>query len=200
MHACKKKKTLTQCKIHRIHILYFILHIILIYFRFRSTLYQHVTCCFYWPAMAGNECLHVTLQYISSTTDIYYPSYHFVICPAYVNRSSLRDLIIQHLYGVAKKDHINYAAITSAECVNDTSPMDHDAADDETNPLAEEQHKIVLPSFNELMLYVNEMSQKRLLNSSSQKYVYGQVQVPFSYEIYQEVKSFIFCLFIFSDN
>lgn len=96
-----------------------------------------------------------------------------------IYRSSLQDTITQHLYGVTKKDHINYALISSIECLSEITN------DTDTNRLSEEQRHIILPSFKGMISYVSEMAQKR--NLSGQKFVYGQITVPYSYEVYQEV-------------
>lgn len=87
------------------------------------------------------------------------------------------------MYGVTKKDHINYALISSIECSSKIS------IEVDTNRLSEEQRPIILPSFKEMIRYVSEMAQKR--NLSGQKFVYGQITVPYAYEVYQEVFEYL---------
>lgn len=55
------------------------------------------------------------------------------------------------------------------------------------NQLSAEQRKVLLPSFKEMIDHVYEMSQKRLSNSSIQRFVYGRVTLAYSYEVYTEV-------------
>lgn len=92
------------------------------------------------------------------------------------------------MYGVSKKDHINYSYISSIDCIDDASS----AEELEINQLSTEQRKIVLPGFKEMINHVHEMAQKRLNNSSAQKYVYGRATVVYSYEVFTEVKSLEF--------
>lgn len=84
---------------------------------------------------------------------------------------------MQHLYGVSKKDHINYSHIIKSE-ENQTSKPDQQPTD---------QISVVLPSFEELINYVHEMNKKRLSNSSAQRYVYGRITLAYSYETFIEV-------------
>lgn len=56
------------------------------------------------------------------------------------------------------------------------------------NQLSNEQKRISLPSFKEMITCVYEMSQKRL-NTSTQRVVYGRVTLAYSYEIYKEVSN-----------
>lgn len=57
----------------------------------------------------------------------------------------------------------------------------------EVNQLSAEQRRVVLPSFKEMISYVHEMAQKRLTNSSVQRFVYGRITIAYSYEVYTEV-------------
>lgn len=89
------------------------------------------------------------------------------------------------MYGVSKKDHINYSYISTI----DDSPNEKTKTSEslEVNQLSTEQRRVVLPAFKELITYVYEMSNKRLSNSSTQRYVYGRATLAYSYEIYTEV-------------
>lgn len=99
----------------------------------------------------------------------------------------MRETITQHLYGVSKKDHVNYSYISSI----DDKSSERDAQNDslEVNQLSAEQRRVVLPSFEEMINHVYEMSIKRLSNSSTQRHVYGRATLAYSYEVYTEVKS-----------
>ncbi|XP_055313108.1 proteasome-associated protein ECM29 homolog isoform X2 [Sitodiplosis mosellana] len=101
-------------------------------------------------------------------------------------RSSLRETITQHLYGVSKKDHINYLYISTIDGV---SRKENESL--EVNQLSTEQRRVVLPSFKELINYVYEMNQKRLSNSSTQRHVYGRATLTYSYEVYTEILDYL---------
>lgn len=95
-------------------------------------------------------------------------------------RSSLREAIITYLYGVTRTDHINYSYISSID-----HPETQDQDSDQSKS-SSEQRRVVLPSFKEMVNYVNEQMEKRTTNSS-QKHIYGKVTLPCSYETYTEV-------------
>lgn len=92
--------------------------------------------------------------------------------------SALRESVTQHLYGVSKKDHINYSFIGG---------KGEEAEVSKSNQQPTDQSRIVLPSFEEMINYVYEMNQKRLSNSSAQRYVYGRITLAYSYESFIEV-------------
>lgn len=91
---------------------------------------------------------------------------------------------MQHLYGVTKKDHINYSYISSVEQKNGDNSTDNL----EVNHLSMEQRRVVLPGFKDMVNYVHEMAQKRANNPSAQKYVYGRATLMYSYEVFTEVR------------
>lgn len=98
----------------------------------------------------------------------------------------MRETITQHLYGVSKKDHVNYSYIST---IDDASRKEHESL--EVNHLSTEQRRVILPSFKELINYVYEMNQKRLSNSSTQRHVYGRATLTYSYEVYTEVNKML---------
>lgn len=56
----------------------------------------------------------------------------------------------------------------------------------QVNHLSTEQRRIVLPGFKPMIKYIHEMSSKR-----SQKYTYGRIIVPFTYEAYIELLDYL---------
>lgn len=96
-------------------------------------------------------------------------------------RLSLRESVITYLYGVTRTDHINYSYISSVDHAESAVDQDSDKF-----KLSPEQRRVVLPSFKEMVNYVNEQMEKRATNSS-QKHVYGKVTLSCSYETYTEV-------------
>lgn len=102
-------------------------------------------------------------------------------------RSSLCEAILSYLYGVTKKDHINYAYISSVDqSCNATST----SQENEVNQLSPEQRRIILPSFKDMVNYVYEQTEKRSQNST-QKHQYGQVIISYTYEAYIEILEYL---------
>ena len=102
-------------------------------------------------------------------------------------RSSLREVIISYLYGATKMDHINYSFLCSIDHVNkkDTNEVVVDV-----NQLSSEQRKVTLPNFKAMVNYVHEQIERRQKNSS-QKHVYGKIQLVYSYEVYTEILDYL---------
>lgn len=97
-------------------------------------------------------------------------------------KTSIRESVISYLYGVSKKDHVNYAYISSIDQMNDSTMI----TNEEVNKLlSQEQRRIILPNFKEFVNYVQEQVDKRKM--SSQRHVYGKIVLPYSYETYIEV-------------
>lgn len=119
-------------------------------------------------------------------------------------RSSLRESITQYLYGVSKKDHINYAYISSIDGRTGIDASAAEANEPEVNHLSTEQRRVLLPRFSEMCNHVYEMAAKRATNPSSQKYTYGRAKTVYSYEVYTEVCaatiSFPFVIIFFNYN
>lgn len=112
--------------------------------------------------------------------DHYVPARYLLLLIA-GESSSLRETITQYLYGVSKKDHINYSYVSSIDS-KDHVPKEKV----QVNHLSTEQRRIVLPGFKPMIKYIHEMSSKR-----SQKYTYGRVIVPFTYEAYTEILEYL---------
>lgn len=101
-------------------------------------------------------------------------------------KSSLCEAILAYLYGVSKKDHINYSYISSI----DTSTTTKARPEAEVNTLSMEQRRVVLPSFKDMVNYVYEQMEKRSQDSSL-KHSYGKVVLPYTYEAYTEILEYI---------
>lgn len=84
-----------------------------------------------------------------------------------------------YLYGVSKKDHINYQMLSSIEYDNDDNNVQ------EFNKLISEQRHVILPNFKSIMRHVNQVAQKRLKKNLS--IVVGRTKLPFTLEVYEEV-------------
>lgn len=107
-------------------------------------------------------------------------------------KSSLSEVVLSYLYGVSKKDHINFSYISS---------VDHSVSVESVvsvNQLSTEQRRIVLPSFPALVNYVFEQTQKRDA-SAAPKQSYGKVILSYTYEAYAEILEYIrLCLWFSS--
>lgn len=103
-----------------------------------------------------------------------------------INRNSLRENVTSYLYGTSKKDDINYNSLNSIEHVsNEQMEVDIDNSSNSKLNLNTEK-RVLLPSFSNMMQYVNEQANKRLeknLNCT----VVGQTRLPFSLNVYEEV-------------
>lgn len=109
-------------------------------------------------------------------------------------KSSLSEVVLSYLYGVTKKDHINFTFISSVN-----HPVEGSAQESvSVNQLSTEQRRIVLPSFPALVNYVFEQTQKRDA-SAIQKQSYGKVVLSYSYEAYSEILEYMrLCLWFSS--
>lgn len=101
-------------------------------------------------------------------------------------RSTLRETIMQHLYGVSKKDHINYSYISTVDDAMNVGNKTNETTD--VNQLQTEQRSVVLPSFKELINFIHDMTNKRSSNSSIQRHTYGRATLVYSYDVCTEVK------------
>jgi proteasome component ECM29 len=97
-------------------------------------------------------------------------------------------MITSYLYGVSRKDHINYAYISSVEMISGTESV---ALNE--NELTTEQRRITLPVFKDMVNYIHEMAEKKLSNPS-EGYTYGSVRLSYTLETYTEVIEIIIYL------
>lgn len=104
-------------------------------------------------------------------------------------RTTLAESVLAQLYGVSKKDHINYAYIStmSDEAVRSSSNA---RASDDTNLLAAEQRRIRLPDFAAMCRYVHEQAEKRDAGSAP-KHQYGRAKLAYTYEAYTEMLEYL---------
>lgn len=135
-----------------------------------------------------NIVQNVASVYLTTCFPEYFVPARYLLLLIAGERTSLRESIISYLYGVSKKDHINYAYISSVDQMN-TNTVEV-ANDDEVNKLSPEQRRIILPNFKEIVNYVTEQAEKKRQSSSAQRHVYGKITLPYSYETYTEVRAF----------
>lgn len=97
----------------------------------------------------------------------------------------MRESVIAHLYGASKKDHINYSHISSIESGSNADNKENETLKQIQQPA--DHRRVILPSFKEMINHVCEMNKRRLGNSSTQRFTYGQINFAFSYETITEV-------------
>lgn len=169
--------------------------------RFGATLQQQQQSFQFTPNAMQSLLLAMIAQHVESKLPIVqnvasvylttcYPDYfvpaRYLLLILAGDKSSLAEVVLSYLYGVSKKDHINYAFISS---------VDHAASTDTTtvaavNQLSTEQRRIVLPSFPTLVNYVFEQTAKRDA-SAAPKQSYGKVVLSYTYEVYSEILEYV---------
>lgn len=104
-------------------------------------------------------------------------------------RNSIRENVTTYLYGVSKKDNINYNTLNSIEHITHEQISNINSAIEENSSLKcplNSEKRILLPSFTMMMKYVNEQANKRLEKNINCT-VIGQTRLPFSLNVYEEV-------------
>lgn len=132
--------------------------------------------------------------------DYYVPSRYLLLLLLAGERSTLSEAVLSYLYGVSKKDHINYAYITSvskdAKVTGDAAASDASVDSSgggggkDVNHLSTEQRRIRLPDFAAMCAHVHEQSAKRDVGAAP-KHSYGQVRLPYTYEAYTEILEYL---------
>lgn len=92
----------------------------------------------------------------------------------------MHDTVTTYLYGVSKKDHVDYNLIYSVEYVEQPK--------DDFNQLSTERRPIVLPSFKSIMQHVSQMAERRLLKNYGCETI-SNVKLAFSQTVYEEVNN-----------
>lgn len=133
------------------------------------------------------------MQIVQNVTSVFlttcYPDYfvpaRYLLLILAGDKSSLSEVVLSYLYGVAKKDHINFSYISSVDHKG-VRPVEAVSV----NQLSTEQRRIVLPSFPAMVNYVFEQTQKRDAGSAP-KQSYGKVILSYTYEAYTEILEYI---------
>ncbi|XP_036334369.1 proteasome-associated protein ECM29 homolog [Rhagoletis pomonella] len=129
-------------------------------------------------------------QIVQNATSVFlttcYPEYY---APARLlllliagERNHLHDTVTTYLYGVSKKDHVDYNLIYSVEYVE--KPKDN------FNQLSAERRPIVLPSFKSIMQHVSQMAERRL-NKNYGCVTIGNIKLAFSLTVYEEILDYL---------
>ncbi|XP_058066629.1 proteasome-associated protein ECM29 homolog [Anopheles bellator] len=111
--------------------------------------------------------------------------------------AQLREMMTTYLYGVSKKDHINYGAIVSVG-VDDRlaekakTKGDEDGAKMKKNFLSNlnEPKRIVLPHFRDMMEYVASKTERKVATIVDRP-GYGKIKLPYRFDTYIEVLDYL---------
>ncbi|XP_038108762.1 proteasome-associated protein ECM29 homolog [Culex quinquefasciatus] len=125
--------------------------------------------------------------------DYYVPSRYLllIICG---ESSQLREMMTTYLYGVSRKDHINYGQIISVE------DYEEDSAEKEPkNPFSatNEPKRIVLPCFRDMVEYVALKSERKTATILDRP-GYGKVKLPYNFDTYIEVLDYLRICLLFN--
>uniref|UniRef100_A0A1I8MU05 Proteasome-associated protein ECM29 homolog n=1 Tax=Musca domestica TaxID=7370 RepID=A0A1I8MU05_MUSDO len=130
-----------------------------------------------------NIVQNVTSIFLTTCYPEYYAPSRYLLLLIAGERNSLRENVTSYLYGVSKKDHINYQMLSSIEYLDDDKNIE------DFNKLISEQRHVVLPSFKSMMHHVNEIAEKRLKKNMA--VVVGRTKLPFTLEVYEEILDYL---------
>ncbi|XP_062561882.1 proteasome-associated protein ECM29 homolog [Armigeres subalbatus] len=125
--------------------------------------------------------------------DYYVPSRYLllIICGG---SAQLREMMTTYLYGVSKKDHINYGSIISVD------DYEEDCLENEPkNPFSatNEPKKIVLPGFRDMVEYVALKSERKIATIMDRP-GYGKIKLPYHFDTYIEVLDYLRICLLFN--
>ncbi|XP_055592523.1 proteasome-associated protein ECM29 homolog isoform X3 [Uranotaenia lowii] len=125
--------------------------------------------------------------------DYYVPSRYLllIICG---ESSQLREMMTTYLYGVSRKDHINYGAIVSVE---DFQELAEDKEAKNPFSATNEPRRIVLPCFRDMMEYV-AMKSERKTATILDRPGYGKVKLPYNFDTYIEILDYLRICLLFN--
>ncbi|XP_065083000.1 proteasome-associated protein ECM29 homolog [Ochlerotatus camptorhynchus] len=125
--------------------------------------------------------------------DYYVPSRYLllIICG---ESAQLREMMTTYLYGVSKKDHINYGSIISVEDYEEDSSVS-----EAKNPFSatNEPRKIVLPCFRDMVEYVALKSERKIATIMDRP-GYGKIKLPYNFGTYIEVLDYLRICLLFN--
>ncbi|XP_053690406.1 proteasome-associated protein ECM29 homolog [Sabethes cyaneus] len=126
--------------------------------------------------------------------DFYVPSRYLllIICG---ESSQLREMMTTYLYGVSKKDHLNYGSILSYENYKEEE-ADHP---EKPNPFSatNEPKRIVLPCFRDMVEYVAAKSERKTATIIDRP-GYGKVKLPYNFDTYIEILDYLRLCLLFN--
>uniref|UniRef100_A0A182W1W8 TOG domain-containing protein n=1 Tax=Anopheles minimus TaxID=112268 RepID=A0A182W1W8_9DIPT len=129
---------------------------------------------------------NVTSVYLTTCFPDYYVPSRYLLLIICGESSQLREMMTTYLYGVSKKDHINYGAILS---VSDYDRVKHLEPSDTKH--------IVLPSFREMVEYVASKSERKVATVVD-RMGYGKVKLPYGFDTYIEILEYLRICLLFN--
>ncbi|XP_058829138.1 proteasome-associated protein ECM29 homolog [Topomyia yanbarensis] len=126
--------------------------------------------------------------------DYYVPSRYLllIICG---ESAQLKEMMTTYLYGVSKKDHLNYGSILSFDNYKE-EPTEKEQP---KNPFSatNEPKRIVLPCFKDMVEYV-AMKSERKTATIIDRPGYGKVKLPYSFDTYIEILDYLRVCLLFN--
>ncbi|XP_050079558.1 proteasome-associated protein ECM29 homolog [Anopheles maculipalpis] len=130
---------------------------------------------------------NVTSVYLTTCFPDYYVPSRYLLLIICGDSSQLREMMTTYLYGVSKKDHINYGAILS---VSDYDRLAQSMESSDTK-------HIVLPSFCEMVEHVAAKSERKVATVVD-RMGYGKVKLPYAVDTYVEILEYLRLCLLFN--
>lgn len=125
--------------------------------------------------------------------DYYVPSRYLllIICGG---SQQLREMMTTYLYGVSKKDHLNYGSILSVD-----NYVEESSVKEPINPFSatNEPKRIVLPNFRDMVEYVATKSERKTATIIDRP-GYGKVKLPYNFDTYIEILDYLRICLLFN--
>ncbi|XP_055855013.1 proteasome-associated protein ECM29 homolog [Episyrphus balteatus] len=129
-----------------------------------------------------NIVQNVTSVFLTTCFPEHFAPARFLLLLIAGERNSLRETVTSYLYGVSKKDQVNYNYLSSIDFPEGTV--------DDFNKLSSEQRRVVIPGFKPMMRHVAEVAKKRLAKST-QYVVVGRTKLAFNLNVYEEILDYL---------
>ncbi|CAD7011930.1 unnamed protein product [Ceratitis capitata] len=125
---------------------------------------------------------NATSVFLTTCYPEYYAPARLLLLLIAGERNHLHDSVTTYLYGVSKKDHIDYNLVYSVEYVEEPK--------DDFNQLSAERRPIILPSFKSIMQHVSQMAERRLLKNYGCETI-SNVKLAFTQNVYEEILDYL---------
>ncbi|KAI9579486.1 proteasome-associated protein ECM29 homolog [Glossina fuscipes] len=126
---------------------------------------------------------NVTSIFLTTCFPEYFAPARYLLLLIAGERNSLRENVTSYLYGVSRKDHINYNTLISADHYEEQTM-------EELKKTRNEEKIVILPSFQAVMRHVNDMAQKRL-SKLVNCVVVGRTDLAYPLDTYEEILDYL---------
>ncbi|XP_055629040.1 proteasome-associated protein ECM29 homolog [Toxorhynchites rutilus septentrionalis] len=137
---------------------------------------------------------NVTSVFLTTCFPDYYVPSRYLLLIICGGSSQLREMMTTYLYGVSKKDHLNYGSILSVD-----NYVEESLEKEPINPFSatNEPKRIVLPNFRDMVEYVAAKSERKTATIIDRP-GYGKVKLPFNFDTYIEVLDYLRICLLFN--